>query len=1148
MSKSLHAARLTTDRLAAPKSDTAKIFDALDALLPEGAHINDDSLKAQQFHELIRRSIEDVSGHLNLADQSDPKAEPSKARITIGRNFDIVKGALNEMGVNSGDGADKVSQFFMDMVGTYTKGIVQTPHPTEVLGKEAIHAEEKLVQALEHEGKELFTKSGTTLEDLPPAALNKLSEGFKTLFDAMDPLDKALTVSDEMSRSIRFSERMFDSVPIVVNRVLAPTQQKTSDLSIDELKAFSNILKPMTWSPGDQDNKPLMKVSELEQGYRMNRRAMFKHYALKLVELLDDAPDLNKGAQNKVIEVTRNLLKSAEKVEDQDKSEGNEAFDDYAKAALEGVAEKRHIIIGDQKGPDHLKQSTIDMVAEHDSQPKEYADAEQIISDLDELRKLGGGLNHLLDLNGDKAKQVGAIDALIIQAQNFGLTALQSQIRQNSAQHEEVFKKLVSLLPEDLKSQIHSAKDLAQAMRYEDNAATIRGVIEKELDHIAELPSHADRGKNAEEFYFYQTLKTMEFATHHSDFIPQYLIAECGMREKDDSVKHADSDTLVKIGADDMMTALALLKAMEPSAEERAAKHLPPVEIVPLVEHPQQVLEDDNGKIPFVEMMKKVLGDKDYQVFRDHHEAVSNEQYQHLLKNPTMENGEIVKKPLTGTDIIAQVNSEFGKKEAGYIPKANDKPVAMAKLIMGAGSDVTKFGGVGASALMQNVMVKLKEGLASLDNPVLVMDYIGCGGGIHRMQPVSNNMETVQGRSMRKTPDAVATKITALLARHMRDRLASDPQYAQDSHYLDNSSAARVITDPERRTLAQLNLGNMANLPQSSTYWNEVSKPLMQKAAKDYIEFTSQPEYQAMLSHAANAFSKLTSYAARPATRLHSGSDAPTFPPPIEIGGIRAIGYGATLNASGSSAGLYLGMGALAEAAEKDMKGLVNAYLHDPLLQESVNRATYGVVMADMDTAWKYVGENKMPDEAALKELDAKLGHNDDGMSDLEQAKVALAHVTLEYQKVGKALVDLHSRVSGRHALSDKKYSLAESLLSVLPSALASQVKSSRENIAQPREALAALFQKTMQNNGHEGFAVDSFANRHLNRDTLQTINNFEGAEINRKDENGKLTEVYNNIVYPSMGAILECYEHAPRAFTSPHWALAQSQQQQQSR
>src|SRR5262249_25566607 len=122
----------------------------------------------------------------------------------------------------------------------------------------------------------------------------------------------------------------------------------------------------------------------------------------------------------------------------------------------------------------------------------------------------------------------------------------------------------------------------------------------------------------------------------------------------------------------------------------------------------------------------------------------------------------------------------------------------------------------------------------------------------------------------------------------------------------------------------------------------------------DYQKFYHSPEFEALVfSHSAHPFVGLTSFAARPPKRDGKPQGVEDF---------RAIGFGAALNVSGSCASLFMGASKFLHADnvlsdKESIEPLVKLYLRDPKTQDAINRATFGIAMADLDSAWKYVGK-----------------------------------------------------------------------------------------------------------------------------------------------------------------------------------------------
>lgn len=1103
---------------ADPAPQTSDMIQTLEnnQFFPEGYDAG--SLKGQMFKEIIGRCFTDAASQLQIGRQHDVQSQP---RVTLGN---VVQGIANAL---PGLSLQQMGDFVLGNMEGYTKGIVQTPHPTEMLSREAITAELDLTDLLHTQTRRLLTRP-TEATNLPAAQRNALKGAMQTLFDRLSPIERPLTISEEMARSVAFSEKMFDAVPIIANNALNAAKLNSTDLTEDNLRKLFNVLQPETWSPGDRDSKPDMTVEELEKGIRLNRRAMMRHYARHLLDVLDHShgTDLNPNnpAHKDALQMVTRLIVTAQQNEDEP---------EFKNLSLKDYINQRLQLRDTGNGPSSAVTALFTFIeTQNDAQredPKAYTQKNQLINDLFALRKTG---EFSVYPDGNTPTPLTELDALIVRAGNFGMTALHSQIRQNRDIHEKVFARVAELLnqSQELPAGTNAA-GLLEYMRDENARLKVQEVIGRELSRI-EADGHCQKrpsdDAHLDDFYFYQTLKGMELAAQNPEFVTHYLIAECA-------------------NSNDMLEANALLKLMEPPQDQKRGT----IEIVPLVEHPSQVIEQ-NGEIPYVRMMKEVFSNKD---FRDHQKQASQQQYDHLLNNVSLKDGQVVSRRLTKQDLLSQINPEY---HAEKHPEDATKEIGMCKLCMGAGSDITKSGGIAAAALIQNAMHKLKEELLTLDEPVMLIDYIGCGGGVHRTQPVSTSYETVQGRSMRQTPEAISLKISSLIARHMRDRLASDPEWTVDkliqtlpAELLEagegventperaafaakfHSPLARHISIEERNLLAQVNLGNMANIPNTPTLWEKSSKPLAEKASLAYQDFVASPEYGAYLHYTGDVFAKLTSYAARPTNRVSANATKETFPPTVQMGKLRAIGYGGALNSCGSCASMFMGLGSIADKLASDSEKLQQVYAIEPKFQDMINRATYGVIMADMDTAWRYLGEAKTPSSEQLNTLAQETGDADQ----LNLAKRALAKITLEHEAVGKGLLKLHTSLLGKSAPAvDANAPVQEQLLSVLPETLREQLERSRENIAMPRQALAELFRKFLTNNGAE---VDNSSAPQLPAAVTDTIAQVQDNLPKRKSEDDqRLTSYYSNIVYPAMAAVMECFEHVPRAYVAPYWAL----------
>ena len=161
--------------------------------------------------------------------------------------------------------------------------------------------------------------------------------------------------------------------------------------------------------------------------------------------------------------------------------------------------------------------------------------------------------------------------------------------------------------------------------------------------------------------------------------------------------------------------------------------------------------------------------------------------------------------------------------------------------------------------------------------------------------------------------------------------------------------------------VAQLNLGNLEGMPLERQDWENQTKKRIGAQMDMYKEIYTDPAYSAYMGFTADPFVKLTSYAARAAARTRSAGGDESFPPLVDVSNLRAIGYGAAINTAGScttyfyGSSKFLNLDEQGHIPEAEKQELAQLYLRDPIAQDTINRATYGVVMANMQTAWQYM-------------------------------------------------------------------------------------------------------------------------------------------------------------------------------------------------
>ncbi len=1015
-----------------------------------------DSLRAEMFREIVARCATDVAGF----EQMQEAPSEGGLRWTIDRL--------------KGHAPMDYARLFIENLPGFTKGYVQTPHPTEVLSEKAIAAEGELMDAL-HAMPDLFADGN--LQNVDGGKRAALVKALNNLYDALEvPLQKPLDISSEMKRSVRFSERMFDAIPTIAGTIFSALDAHSTQFKNEDLKQFFQLTHAVTWSPGDRDSKPDMTAEKLDEGIKLNKRAMAKHYFRYLAihgahALLGEKQNSDNNAlKERLYEIMGNLIAAA-----------HEQNGDTSKPLDRAYI--LHALIETTPSATVKDSLFIDGFLSYVEKAKEkgklapYKDAQNFLDDLFSIRK---------DFNKEypsyKEGAISPLDGLIIQTGNFLNTALSIQIRHNQDKHTNVIEQVAELAGMDAAA-IHTRQGVDTLIERLNTDMPFREDLRAKVqEKMAAIHASGHHQRDAsgnithkEDFDFYQTLEGMRLAAENPAAIPHYLIAECSSSQA-------------------ILEAFALLQLMQ--KEVNPAEK---VEIIPLVEYPAQAMEK-NGKIPYAEMLKEAYENP---YFSDHHRHLRQAE-DPALADYSLDNG---KQPL---------NVAEAKRRYGLAVKDGDeqKIIHSAKLAMGAGSDITKAGGAAAAALMQNATEKLRESLLDMKDPVLLIDYIGCGGGVHRSQPVSTAYETVQGRSMRQSPYFIAQKTINRLSHHLREKFAHDPAGGKSS----------LLGRAFNFIAAQINLGNLLGMPRNEQAWEQETQPRVHAWVEKYQELYHSEEFKELLGYSADAFAKLTSFAARPAVR-ESGKDTVSFPQGVEVEKLRAIGYGAALNAAGSCASLYYGASAfLKRGGEENISRLRTTYLGDPKAQDAINRATYGIVMADMKTAWRYLGEACVPNEQELKALASAETDSAKG-----KAAKALAMVTLEYNEVAQQLYKLHASLRPKAQTKDEPQTGEEAVARIfgikdlsklgnvslselmkdaepglLPSNLRNQLIASCHHIAKPRRALAEVFDKLVA----------------------------EGKRPTRDSEE------YLQTIYPAMGAIMECFEHAPRAYTTPAWGL----------
>lgn len=1202
--------RRRIDQPRIPAVEGERVGSHLLDLFDAGKHgIAKNDPKYAMFKEIVMRCAFDAAGNMYAANEHGKKyngfddiyRDKALHKQTIADKRETAKATQRrpELAPYSASSWRDVLHY----IPLYTKGLVQTPHPTEVLEKKGIEAEIALHYALENPPQgcpSLFTPSASGGIIPNRSRDGQLMDRMEALYEAMTPVKAPLTIDNEINRSISFSELAFNAVAHIMQGILDPAMRtqhpkdrfnrpildsktgepaelslrNTAPLTQLELSYFSNLIQACTWSPGDRDSKPDMTAEKLAYGISQNRKNMAMQYAIKIEEILQEYQPKDDPAYNRLSAIRQRVLarinadpndlphQQAPADKDQ-KSFGDKFFDAYLENANgNGDGDLRAKVV---------RSLRIAASAEALRQERPYASAKEFIDDLEKVRAMQRlGLPgqkraaHFPAFNGSPI--LSQMDVLVAQAHNFGDYALRIQIRENAEMHERVMAHLANTCkiaqescPEGEAGRKayaeHRLDELSKhrpAKALREKAHAVLNDLESKktsiYDGIKTLEAKKRLSNEQKEELqalklqrdTYQTLKGMQLAVENPEAIPQYLIAECR-------------------SSADMLETLALLKMMEPVIEPEKPKK--PVDLVPLVEyraqvdgiagimraayqnrhfkaHSQRVGQANSGLL--LRGLLHGIADSENTITvarakesRGWANEIKPEDHSHVIpcvsvaaakahfgvnaeagddKRFLVDPETEITKRMTVADIKHAYGIPIPKGEERS--EQNLKSIDHAKMVMFAGSDIMKSVGPAGAALTQRKIEELREEMLSWEKPVLLVEYTGSGGGIHRSQPVSTAYETVQGRSMRQTAGSIAQKTVLTMSRFIKRIL----------NLQDTAEQMMTKGDALLGRLAQLNLGNLAGFASKGALWQDTGARC-NAWMDDYEKLYKSSEFACMLAYSADKFTKLTSYAARPAGRTRSQKDTGGYPSIVDVKDLRAIGYGAALNVSGSCTSLFFGASQFLGA---DLGALENLYRKDPKAQDAVNRATWGIVMADLDVAWNYLGRkrhvrgntvmigNKTSQSLAQETPEiASLKQKDKGDLTQEEkttlAVYALAKVDVEYQSVAKTLLALHARIAGVDAPTPDMTHIGEQITELLPKALSAQIQSSLSYIAEPRRWLSEEFKASCQNDTHP----------------------LRG-EIGDIRKN---TDYFDKIYY-RMGACFECFENAPRAFTRPYWAL----------
>lgn len=1127
--------KLSNERLQPARGHDLGRF-LLDQYAKQYQHGIEDG-KWKMFAEIVTRISNDVAGNrYTLA--ADGSRFSSFDRVFSHLRDRAEMEAKHDSTKNIGELLTGVFHRVLGALTNFTKGIVQTPHPTEVLTRDAIRAEGALHTLLENNHSFLFGHQ--TRESAPLDLYRDVLASMNVLYDALVPLKEQMKPEHEMARSVEFSETMFNSVPQVMQTFLDDAiRQGVYDparrLTFEELSRFNLMLQPETWSPGDRDSKDQMTAAMLEKGVALNESKMKLHYVHILAGMAHEANNVPvPSGKETVSDITRRMMyRLMVEMPDRD------IHDEQARllkprrnvkrdGSVEMVVDEKNRIAARVMGEvhDHIKSDRLRGFKTREQSAPEaievpYENEKEFIADLNYLHSIPGHKFHKYTLPNGTEAHFDKLEALMVQANNFGFRALRSQIRQNADMHESVMEQVMAVLhkshiaidgydPADPKSAMKPevVKAALDALMSDDQKgkAIHRVLVETVASIGKDLEDHA--GRKTPESKLYETLKGFQIAAEKPDAIPRYLIAEC----RDET---------------DVLAAFFMLKAME-SDETRRDYSKPKVDIVPLFEHRKDV-----NRAP-----ETVLKAYENKYFREHHHSITDPfdpLINKIVKQPasiTLPDGSLAMDMKPPRITVAEAKRRYGI--ANIKEGDEEKFVKSTKIVMYAGSDITKSAGSSGAGLVMKTTNAMREKLLDMDEAVLLVDYTGVGGGVHRSQPVATSFETAQGRSLRQTPQSIAQKILLQAGRAVQRVLGLE---VQPIHYHadQDDRKQKVLT-------AQLNMGNIASLKWDEQAWDAQTNRRLNASIDMYEGLYNDPAYGVYFGFTADNFVKLTSYGARGASRNRAASDSGGFPPQIDVKELRAIGYGAALNGSGSCAGLFYGASAFLELdenghiGEENMRALKQLYLNDPIAQDRINRATYGVVMANMDTAWKYLGyerrvENGQTvlsrngvsmDARELSEPDAALEsalgkmERKETLALEEKLRIAahtLAKIDLEYQRLSKGLLELHRAVKKDAGLKpssglsekDQPLTVAETLMEELPVALKEQMKDSKWHMTPAREKLAGMFDEIVKGN----------------------------RPLPASRESSDFSDIYY-----AMGSMFETFENVPRAYTRMRWAI----------
>ena len=998
----------------------------------------------------------------------------------------------------------ELRQAFFQSIKQHTKTITFTPHPTDVLTPKAIEAEKVFLDLLlSNEAQELL-KGNQKVENIltqDGPLQHKLQQAIQGMHEALQEQPKAaMTIKEEMERSRSMAGRVYDSAPIIAARAaMAAYGDRTERLSNEELLSFEGMISLQTWSPGDQDNKWQSRAHRIRRGVKVSKVEIKQRYVGQLIGLITELQE-KEGAEEAIAELKANTSKIVESFKDP------ERFVDIL-----------------EKYPDHgvlLKE------IRDQSNGEAYRNMSELQEELMQFRTQHNDLFASQKNPFGEDTPLTTLDGFLVQVMNFKDHLLKVQIRQNQEDIGGTDKKTGAM---DVIKKFLVAKKLITEEQANDPHQLLEAVytnpkvgynLRKWLKQIGETQIPNQDGNTAgqqdlqtayrnnpyfspdtenpaitapdehgisiaDKFVAYHIMKTMEVANKHPDSIPNFIIAEAQKPQDmlnslfiakatmQEDRKYTNEDVVrktlektAKLSAEKQealqndsealkeLTAQVVEELEAISAKDLSTRH-PKFEIYPLFEH-------YNDIIAAPETMKEVFKNPYFKA------------QQASMNKPVM-----IYDPLTGTERPKTVADRKRELGGGLEPQAGDEKKELSyKRLMFAGSDSFKGGGVFMEPLISDVQYKLERGLLEEGYEAYIEE--GAGNAVYRKQPVNASDETVQGNALRWHPIEAAVRATRRIAELVMKSVESLFKINGTAEQL-KGHAAKIAQQASEKTLFQVNHSRMEHLRDSNpSLWNEVLGRC-EHGTQTYQKLYESTAYNDMLSLAsASAFGKMIAYAARKSQRARASSnkaDVTQYPQATDTENQRAISYGMAL--MNTAHHLYYGMEAFAtqgaeplttENIQQYARKVAKIYEQSPNIQNSINRATYGVMMADMKNAWKFadlgierndsgtvsIKQGTQTRTATIETL-ANATVDSDVLSFINDpaqrnAIISIAKIDYEHQKAKMLLKEVY------RVMSPNK--VGNTLEQLAPKPVVNEIQDILGNIAPAREHLAVIHQE----------------------------------------------------------------------------------------